>query len=154
MTRTKREPARASVAQYEAACRKRGVTPETIVAVGPKRQGEAKPRRGVQNKWEAAFRAEWLATHPEVQAGAWLEFEPLTFRIYAGGRGERPAAYTPDFVLAIQAATAAHRIMAFDVKGHRTRDSIVRIKACARLYPWVSFALATGGPGRWEVSWL
>lgn len=111
-------------------------------------------RRGVLGKWEASFRDTWLAVHPEVQAGAWVRFEPITLTLYDGSSDVRKARYTPDFMVAVTRPDNAIRLYAFEVKGQRRQAGIVRLKCAAAQYPFITFALATGGPGRWDVAYL
>jgi hypothetical protein len=111
-------------------------------------------RRGVKNGWEASFEREYLDTHPTT-AGCWRRFDALSLTLYDGSADVRGARYTPDFIVAIpKPETQSWQLIAFEVKGHRRQAGIVRIKAAAACYPWISFCLVTGGPSNWSTAWL
>lgn len=87
--------------------------------------------RGVMNTTEQRY-ADWLTNDPSVYR--WW-FEALSLRISHPEAG-RPALYTPDFVVLREDGTT----FIDDVKNKHIDDvaAIVRIKACAELYPlWI-----------------
>jgi hypothetical protein len=119
---------------------------------GPGRKGRPKaaPRRGRENKWERAFREQVL--EPERLAGLWegYRFEPVTLTLYDGSTDVRKSRVTLDFF----AWSWNDRPCFFEVKGHRRRGSIEKLKNAAQQYPMFNFCLVTGGPGKWEYQWL
>lgn len=100
-----------------------GWTPEGI-AEQERRKKE--PRRGRQNKLEAAFQREVLEG-----CVAWFDFEAMKFRLADG------AWYTPDFPT--QGADGTFTI--FEVKGHWREAARVRIKVAADKYPFAFVAV-------------
>lgn len=95
--------------------------------------------RGEMNKTETAYAAylDGLVQGGEIHS--W-KFEPLTLRISHPPAGQ-PAKYTPDFLIVASDGTT----YLDDVKppgNFSDNASIVRIKACAELFPWWVFRIA------------
>ena len=114
---------------------------------------EPTPRRGVMNGWESSFCREVL--EPERLLGKLdgYRFEAITVTLYDGSTDVRKSRYTPDF-MAWGEKDRRSFMRVFEVKGHRTRASIEKLKSAAQQYPMVDWCLVTGGPCNWEYEWL
>lgn len=95
--------------------------------------------RGVMNKTEEKYAAELEHAREHGLVWAW-KFEPLTLRISHPKEG-MPATYTPDFLVVAADGTT----YLDDVKppgNFGDNASLVRIKACAELFPYWVFRVA------------
>ena len=111
-------------------------------------RAEPVSRRGVMGKWEADYSGTLTA------GGRKWVFETLRLCLYHGRGRERATWYTPDFLVAPRDGDTDTRFEIHEVKGHRRRDSMVRLKACATSHAMAfRFFLVTRPRrgGGWEV---
>lgn len=105
------------------------------------KRAPVKARRGVMNKWEESFSQVLAAAMKAGNISDW-RFENIKLKIGVG------AWFTPDFAVADKDIFSTF----YEVKGHRTAASIVRLKAAALFYPKYRFILVTGAGGGWEYT--
>lgn len=100
-----------------------------------------KRKRGM-NRWERAFMEKLQAE----SARPVVRFEDVTLRLGHDCR------YTPDLIAVTQDG-ADWRVEAFEIKGFRRDDAMVKLRVAAREYPWITFHLVERAKGgEWKIS--
>lgn len=120
--------------------------PNVRKQVAAKLPAKPKKQRGM-NKSEKEFNARLLNDYPNAS----IYYEGITLKLGHDCR------YTPDFFVVDYADTNdgfdPWAIYAFEVKGFRRDDAMVKIRVAARMYPWISFFLVEREKGgAWKIT--
>jgi hypothetical protein len=110
-----------------------------LLSMHVSRNGFAPNKRAYKSKWESQYAAQVLDLEMRTKVISWWDYEGMRFRLADG------TYYTPDFVV----MTTPGHLVAREVKGFWRESARVRVKVCARCFPWLRIDVISKHEGRW-----